>query len=319
MTLLGTAEQLDEAGLGHTRRPAPARSQTLRPAHGRGGLGACVRAVLSVADRPLRVALALGLALLVISTLVLHFGYHWAEHHSHLPILDAIYFTVETVATVGFGDFSFSNQPTWIEAFGIGLIVAGTTLVTTMFALLTNALVSRRLAQSLGHEQHPGYARARCARRAGRGRHAGARRAARSAAARWSWSSARRATRYVAQARSHGVPVVLGDATRSQTLDSVNLASAAAVAILTSDDLTNIETGLAVRDRLGERWTHGAGGAARVRPPARPPPGAELRLPPRVVDLGDRRAVVRGRRRSAWKCCSPSMSATTRSCSRACA
>jgi Trk K+ transport system NAD-binding subunit len=41
----------------------------------------------------------------------------------------------------------------------------------------------------------------------------------------------------------------------SQTLESVNLTSAAAVAILTSDDLTNIETGLAVRDRLGERWT----------------------------------------------------------------
>jgi Trk K+ transport system NAD-binding subunit len=35
----------------------------------------------------------------------------------------------------------------------------------------------------------------------------------------------------------------------------VNLSSAAAVAILTSDDLTNIETGLAVRDRLAERWT----------------------------------------------------------------
>jgi Trk K+ transport system NAD-binding subunit len=29
---------------------------------------------------------------------------------------------------------------------------------------------------------------------------------------------------------------------------------AAAVAILTSDDLTNIETGLAIRDHLGERW-----------------------------------------------------------------
>ncbi len=60
---------------------------------------------------------------------------------------------------------------------------------------------------------------------------------------------------YVEQVRSHGVPLVLGDATRSQTLDSVNLSRAAAVAILTSDDLTNIETGLAVRDRLAERWS----------------------------------------------------------------
>jgi Trk K+ transport system NAD-binding subunit len=48
---------------------------------------------------------------------------------------------------------------------------------------------------------------------------------------------------------------VLGDSTLAQTLDSVNLAKAASVAIVTSDDMTNIETGLAVRDRLGNRWT----------------------------------------------------------------
>jgi Trk K+ transport system NAD-binding subunit len=37
-------------------------------------------------------------------------------------------------------------------------------------------------------------------------------------------------------------------------LATVNLASAAAVAVLTSDDLVNVETGLAVRDQLGDRW-----------------------------------------------------------------
>jgi Trk K+ transport system NAD-binding subunit len=50
------------------------------------------------------------------------------------------------------------------------------------------------------------------------------------------------------------VPLVLGDSTLGQTLDSINLAQAASVAIVTSDDMTNIETGLAVRDRLGDRW-----------------------------------------------------------------
>ena len=47
---------------------------------------------------------------------------------------------------------------------------------------------------------------------------------------------------------------MLGDSTLGQTLDSVDLQGAASVAVVTSDDLTNIETGLAVRDRLGERW-----------------------------------------------------------------
>ncbi|MGD1056078.1 MAG: NAD-binding protein [Solirubrobacteraceae bacterium] len=252
VTLLGTHEQLDEAGLGHTH----VRAREISDFGQRVGAaaGRVVRAVLSVADRPLRVALTLGLTMLVISTLVLHFGYHWAEHHSHLPILDSIYFTVETVATVGFGDFSFSNQPVWIEAFGIGLIVAGTTLVTTMFALLTNALVSRRLAQSLGHERIPGLRGHVVLVGLGAvGMHVleGLLERGREVVV----VERTESNSYVAQARSHGVPVVLGDATRSQTLDSVNLSSAAAVAILTSDDLTNIETGLAVRDRLEERWS----------------------------------------------------------------
>jgi Trk K+ transport system NAD-binding subunit len=60
--------------------------------------------------------------------------------------------------------------------------------------------------------------------------------------------------RYLAQARALGVPVVIADATQPATLHTVGLAKAAAVAVLTSGDLVNIETGLAVRDQLGERW-----------------------------------------------------------------
>jgi len=59
--------------------------------------------------------------------------------------------------------------------------------------------------------------------------------------------------RHLAQLRGLGVPVLIADGTQPQTLASVSLASAAAVAILTSDDLANLETGLAVRDQLGDR------------------------------------------------------------------
>jgi Trk K+ transport system NAD-binding subunit len=60
--------------------------------------------------------------------------------------------------------------------------------------------------------------------------------------------------RHVDQARDLGVPVVTGDATDAAVLAGVNLGSACAVAVLTSNDLVNIETGLAVRDQLGVRW-----------------------------------------------------------------
>jgi Trk K+ transport system NAD-binding subunit len=56
------------------------------------------------------------------------------------------------------------------------------------------------------------------------------------------------------QVRGLGVPVVIADATLPQVLESVRLASASAVAMLTSNDLANLETGLAVRDQLGPRW-----------------------------------------------------------------
>ena len=62
------------------------------------------------------------------------------------------------------------------------------------------------------------------------------------------------ANRHLARARALDVPVVTGDATDTTVLATVNLASATAVAVLTSDDLVNVETGLAVRDQLGERW-----------------------------------------------------------------
>jgi Trk K+ transport system NAD-binding subunit len=61
--------------------------------------------------------------------------------------------------------------------------------------------------------------------------------------------------RYLAAARDLGIPVIIGDSTLHQNLQAANLQAADAVAVLTSNDLANIETGLAVDDLLGERRT----------------------------------------------------------------
>jgi Trk K+ transport system NAD-binding subunit len=249
VTLLGTLEALDEAGV-RTRGVAGADGR-VRGARA-GALRRFAATIAHSTDRALRVALWLGLWLVIISTLVLHFGYRNAGG-GELSILNSVYFTVETIATVGFGDFSFSHQPGWMELFGIVLILAGTTLVTAIFALLTNALVSRRIERSLGHAQIPGMAGHVVVVGLGSvgmgviegvigggGEVVVVERAD--------------SNRYLNQVRQHGVPLVIGDATLGQTLDSVNLSRAAAVAIMTSDDMANIEVGLAVRDRLGERW-----------------------------------------------------------------
>jgi Trk K+ transport system NAD-binding subunit len=210
------------------------------------------RMIAQEADRAIVIALALGLALLVTSTVVLTLAYTRPDG-GHLSVENAVYFTVETVATVGFGDFSFAGQSAWLEAFGVLLIVAGTTLVTTLFALLTNALVRRRIEQSLGQGKIHGMSghvvlvglgavglrvlEGLCAM----GRDVVV-------------IEYDERNRYVQHARALGVPIVHGDATLDQTLRTVNLAEAGAVAILTSDDLVNLETGLAVKGLLGPRW-----------------------------------------------------------------
>jgi Trk K+ transport system NAD-binding subunit len=154
VTLLGTREELDAVRL----RSRSASTREVRSARMRltSHLRRFVGQLRSEGDRSLRIVLGLAVSLVVISTLTLHFGYRVKSGAHELSLISAAYFTVETIATVGFGDFSFATQPLWMEVFGICLILAGTTLVTTIFALLTNMLVSRRIAQSLGQAQIPG-------------------------------------------------------------------------------------------------------------------------------------------------------------------
>jgi len=250
VTLLGTRGELSAAGI---RISSPAGADVVEAGHrALGVMRRLIGNLMGDGGHSLRVALGCAVGLLVVSTLVLNFGYATRSGHD-LGVINAMYFTVETIATVGFGDFSFATQPTWMEVYGICLILAGTTLVTTIFALLTNTLVSRRIAQSLGQARIPGMSGHVVMVGLGsvgmevldgllaRGREVVV-------------VERDETNRYLNQVRQRGVPLVLGDSTLGQTLDSVNLSRAASVAIVTSDDLTNIETGLAVRDRLGDRW-----------------------------------------------------------------
>jgi Trk K+ transport system NAD-binding subunit len=192
-------------------------------------------------------------ALVVVATVIIHLGYVDQRTHAHLDLLASTYFTVETVATVGFGDFSFAAQTAWLQVFAIALIAVGVTLVTTSFALFTNVLVSRRIEQSFGRRRVPGMTGhvvviglGSVGIRVVEGLLAEGRRVV--------VVERDDDNRYLDRARALGVPVVIGDATQRQTHATVNLADASAVAILTSADLTNIETGLAVRESLGDRW-----------------------------------------------------------------
>ena len=193
------------------------------------------------------------LALIAVSTVILRIGYRLRDPHEHLSILSSLYFTIETVATVGFGDYSFATQSAWMKVFGIVMIAAGVALLSTAFALFTNLLVSRRIEQSLGRLEVPGMVDHIVVIGLG---------SVGISVVRGLIDAGQRVVvverdptnRYLAQARALGVPVLIADATQRQTHGMVNLQDAAGVAVLTSADLTNIETALAIRESLGERW-----------------------------------------------------------------
>ena len=173
--------------------------------------------------RALRLAIVAASTLIVLSTIVLRLAYR-LPHGGHLTTVTALYFTVETIATVGYGDFSFADQSTALEVFGILLIAGGATLLTTVFALITNVLVSWRIEQSLGRQHLVGLdghvvvvGLGSVGIRVLEGLHAQGRQVV--------VVERSEHSRFLNQARALGAPVLIADATQRQTLEDANVHS----------------------------------------------------------------------------------------------
>jgi voltage-gated potassium channel Kch len=249
VAVLGTLDDLRANGISTTRpTDGPGRSVSLARR-----LRLQVGIAFEEGNRALAFVATSLFLLILAATIVVHFAFRPAPGQAHLGLLSSLYFTVETVATVGYGDYSFSHQSPWLLLCAIVLIISGVALVSTAFALFTNILVSRRIERSLGRRQVPGMVDHVIVIGLGA---VGISVVRGLVAEGESVVVIERDTdnRYLAQARALGVPVVIADATQSQTHRMVNIADAKAVAVLTSADLTNIETGLSVRESLGERW-----------------------------------------------------------------
>jgi Trk K+ transport system NAD-binding subunit len=254
VTLIATPAELHAASsINYSERTrASARPHTARRSVA-GYLRDVALSVLRAADRRLAMALGALLAVLIAATLVLRFTYQYAGPGHHISLLDSLYFTVETVTTVGYGDYTFRGEPPWLIVFAILLMMTGALFVAVFFALLTNVVVSRRIEESLGRQKIValrGHVLVIGLGTVGLGvvqqLHAAGREVV--------VVEMNEHNRHLGQVRPLDVPVVIGDATLPEVLSSVRLAAASAVAVLTSDDLANLETGLAVRDQLGARW-----------------------------------------------------------------
>jgi Trk K+ transport system NAD-binding subunit len=249
VTLFGTPDELAAAGVTGRRRPETGSARSARRS---ARLRQLAVSLMQAADRRLAIALAALFGVLILSATVLRLAYH-LPGASRFPVLDAIYFSVETITTVGYGDFTFRQQDPWLMGGAIILMLLGALFVAVFFSLLTNVLVSRRIEESLGRRRITG--RAGHVLVIGLGA-IGLRVVERLLADGADVVVVEKSehNRHLQQARALGVPVVIADATQPEVLESVSLSTAAAVAVMTSDDLANLETGLAVRDQLGARF-----------------------------------------------------------------
>jgi Trk K+ transport system NAD-binding subunit len=194
-------------------------------------------------------ALAVSMTLLIGSTILLRFAY---RHPPGMSWIDALYFSTETIATVGYGDFSFMQQPTWLRIWGIGLMFAGVTTTAILVAFIADLLLSRRFGHSAGRRK------VRHLRNhivvVGLGSF-GIRVVGDLYAAGHDVAVIERDdnNRFLSTADDLDVPVIFGDATLRQTLESARVEAARAVAVLTQDDMVNIETGIVLAEMFGPR------------------------------------------------------------------
>lgn len=193
-------------------------------------------------------ALSASLGLLVGSTILLWLTYD----KPGMSFVDALYFSTETIATVGYGDFSFSGQPTWLRLFSIVLMFAGITTTAVLVAFIADLLLSRRMAYSAGRRKVRELQNHMIV--VGLGSF-GVRVAADLKAAGHDVAvvELNDENRYLSAAAELGIPVIFGDATLPSTLESARIHDAVAVAVLTDDDMVNIETAIVSRERCKDR------------------------------------------------------------------
>jgi Trk K+ transport system NAD-binding subunit len=192
-------------------------------------------------------ASAVGVVLLVGSTILLRLCY---QRPPGMTWLDALYFSAETITTVGYGDVSFVQQATWMRVFAIMLMFVGMTTTAVVIAFVADLLLSRRFVQTAGRRK------VRHLRDhvivVGLGS-VGIRVVGELAANGYDVAVIENDDEnpFLPVAAELDVPVIFGDATMEQTLESACIDRARAVAVLTQDDMVNIETGIVLDEMYG--------------------------------------------------------------------
>jgi Trk K+ transport system NAD-binding subunit len=196
------------------------------------------KAIGQLVDRRLLYVFAFLFAVAVVSTVV--FGV--AAKQSPLR---ALYFTVTTISTVGYGDITPTKYGTGVELYTMGLMIVSALTLVALYALFTDVVVGVRLARTLGTHPTPqrdhvvvcglgsiGYRVVR--ELVGQGIPCVA-------------IEENENSPFIDATRHLKVPVIVADATRHGALDHVHLTNAIALMAVTNHDMANLQISLAAR------------------------------------------------------------------------
>lgn len=67
--------------------------------------------------------------------------------------LDALYFVVTTMTTVGYGDFNLQHAPTGLKVFGVVMMLSGAALLATIYAIIADRVLATRVEYLLGRRR----------------------------------------------------------------------------------------------------------------------------------------------------------------------
>jgi Trk K+ transport system NAD-binding subunit len=68
-----------------------------------------------------------------------------------LSVIDSLYFVITTTTTVGYGDFNLMQAPIWLKIYGSLIMLAGAALLATLFSVITDNIISKRLGGYLNY------------------------------------------------------------------------------------------------------------------------------------------------------------------------
>ena len=170
--------------------------------------------------------------------------YIFTNHNTSL--VDSLYFSVGMITGAGGQEQVAEKAPSSIKLFTAVMMIIGAAIIGICYALLNDFVLGSRFKQFLDVARAPSRHHYIVCGLGGIGIEV--LRQLQSQGHEVVAIESDHNNRFLHTARSLGVPVILEDARMSATLKAANLEQAAAILVVTSDDMVNVEVGLTARE-----------------------------------------------------------------------